>query len=205
MMAASTDIASFSGSVDTDGLPNQLLDLLRQCGATQRPHSGRMLFDHLVGTYNLLRAWGNSSTVCLGGLFHSIYGTNVFRQQSLYARDRSLLQHLIGEKAESLAWDFCHVDRPAAIIFALQQGDDCCADEPDWIALAEIEVANLLEQGNQSRALRQLYFLGMERHGALSSGATSALKNYLSAQLRMGKKLTLKMPGVAHTPEGRDE
>jgi hypothetical protein len=205
MMAASTDIASCSGSVDTDGLPNQLLDLLRQCGTTQRPHSGRMLFDHLVGTYNLLRAWGNSSTVCLGGLFHSIYGTNVFRHESMYAKDRSLLQHLIGEKAESLAWDFCHVDRPAAIISALQQGNVCCASEPDWCALAEIEVANLLEQGNQSRALRQLFFLEMERPGALSAGAKSALKHHLSLQLRMNQKSLSRIPQFLPRQGGKHE
>lgn len=190
-MAGSTVIKLSSATTKNTGLSNKLVDLLRQCGAMERPHSGRTLFDHLVGTYNLLYAWGNSFPVCLGGLFHSIYGTNVFRHESLHAQDRPRLQHLIGEKAESLAWDFCHVDRPAAIISTLQDGSGRSPTEPDWIALAEIEVANLLEQGGQSRALRQLFFLGIENPNALSFGAKSALKHHLSTQLRINANSTL--------------
>jgi hypothetical protein len=214
-MSVSPVINGSSVLPDISGLSNEVMSLLRQCGAMQRPHSGRTLLDHLVGTHELLRAWGNSSSVCLGGLFHSIYGTNAFRHESLSERDRPLLRGVIGYEAESLAWDFCHVDRPAAIIAAIHQGRDHSAANPasmlgsvvgpDWISLAEIEVANLLEQGSHSPALRQLFFLGIEKLGVLSSGAQAALKNTLSAQLRMNTKPPVLIPSTVLICGGRDE
>jgi len=214
-MTASLLVNATSVLSDISALPSPVMALLRQCGAMQRPHSGRTLFDHLVGTHNLLRAWGNSSSICLGGLFHSIYGTNAFRHESLSEQDRPRLRDLIGDEAERLAWDFCHVDRPAAIIAAIHQALDRSAAnpasilrstvEPNWSSLAEIEVANLLEQGSQSRALRQLFFLGMEKLDVLSSGAQSALKNTLSAQLRMNAKPPVQLPAIVSNLGGRDE
>lgn len=204
-----------SGIAENDGLPNQFIDLLRQCGATRRSHSGRTLFDHLLGTYELLRRWGNPSTVCLGGLFHSIYGTNRFRHESLSEKERPRLRSLIGNEAEKLAWDFCHVDRPTAIIAAIRRSGDKSfsgtapvfsgSDDPDWIALAEIEVANLLEQRSSSNALRELFFLSMEKLNILSAGAQSSLKQTLSAQLRNNKKPINPMSLVNPHLGGGDE
>ena len=51
------------------------LDLLHGLNADENPHSGGELLDHLRGTHDFLDAWGNEQHVCLGGLFHSIYGT----------------------------------------------------------------------------------------------------------------------------------
>ena len=55
--------------------------------ANKTRHSGRTLFDHLKGVHDLLRDWDNEHHVCMAGLFHSIYGTNTFKHQSL--NDRS--------------------------------------------------------------------------------------------------------------------
>src|SRR6185437_8410140 len=120
-----------------------------------QPHSGRTLFAHLAGTYSLLQAWGNPMHVCLGGLFHSIYGTNAFRHRSLPEDQRFALQSLIGIQAERLAWDFCHISRPREILSALSSRvDNCKSEGPDWIALAEIEAANLIEQADTGNSLR---------------------------------------------------
>ena len=173
--------------VDVSNVAPEALALLNECGAMQRPHSGRTLFHHLAGTYGLLRSWGNSESVCLGGLFHSIYGTNAFKHQSLPSNQRLLLQSLIGEDAEALAWQFCHINRPWDIIAALEgqspvlPGTD--QTNPDWIALAEIEAANLLEQGDIGRALRELYCSALDRPGTVSPAACAALKSTLTRQL----------------------
>src|SRR5438552_14336568 len=91
-------------------LSEAMLEILRQSGAMQTPHSGRNLFDHLLGTYQLLQSWGNPPSISLGGLFHSIYGTNVFTHQSLMPAQRPSLQAIIGHEAEHLAWRFCTID-----------------------------------------------------------------------------------------------
>jgi hypothetical protein len=196
---------------DISSLPEKVIALLRQCGSMQRSHSGRTLFDHLVGTYNLLRAWGNRDAVCLGGLFHSIYGTNVFHHQSLSERDRPELQGLIGRDAEQLAWHFCHVDRPQAIIAAIKEKRAHLSAmislptemewEPDWYALAEIEVANLIEQSSGGQALRSLFFMGMEQPGVLSAAAQNSVRHALSAQLRV-RPLPADVVGSVSLPQG---
>ena len=96
--------------------------LLHSCGSEQAPHSGRTLLLHLQGTHDLLKTWGNPPCVCLAGLFHSIYGTNAFRRRSLGADQRPSLRAAIGVEAEALAWIFCSIQRPRAILRALQGG-----------------------------------------------------------------------------------
>jgi len=82
-------------------------------GADSVSHSGRTLYDHLVGTHDLLLEWGALRHVRLAGLFHSIYGTVYFKPQCLQPtlKNRELVSELIGEKAERLAYIFCVVDR----------------------------------------------------------------------------------------------
>ena len=93
--------------------------LLHSCGSEQAPHSGRTLLLHLQGTHDLLKTWGNPPCVCLAGLFHSIYGTNAFRRRSLGADQRPSLRAAIGVEAEALAWIFCSIQRPRAILLAV--------------------------------------------------------------------------------------
>ena len=85
-------------------------------GAKGKSHSGRTLYDHLKGTHDLLRDWGNSEVVYLGGLFHSIYGTRQFQHASLPLAERHALQKLIGPEAEYLAYVFCVTDRPKVFL-----------------------------------------------------------------------------------------
>ena len=128
-------------------------------GANTTRHSGRTLFEHLKGVHDLLRDWDNNSHVCLAGLFHSIYGTDVFKHVSL--DDRGKLREMIGDTAEFLVHCFSTRDRP---LFA-------SVEDPKVRAhLMEIEAANLLEQGSSGRALHRL-----SRAKGLSNGAKAAL------------------------------
>lgn len=166
------------------------MNLLCQSGAMQTPHSGRHLFDHLIGTYQLLQSWDNPQWICLGGLFHSIYGTNAFTHQSFTPAQRPLLQAVIGSDAEQLAWDFCTIERPGAIFAALRRfggafggAKNVQMEYRKWDALAEIECANLIEQGAWGRNLRELFCLGMEQNGILSIAAMAALREGWATQL----------------------
>jgi hypothetical protein len=145
---------------------------LRECvGADDVGHSGRKLFDHLKGTYELLRSWEAPEHVCIAGLFHSIYGTNVFKHQCLLPtlQNRALLQELIGKDAEFLAYVFCTSDRPRAF---LEMGWDEAS--PELKDLLEIECANLLEQaGDKMRNEKTLRRLAS--HPAISPAARWAL------------------------------
>jgi len=129
--------------------------------ANKTRHSGRTLYQHLKGVHDLLRDWDNDEDVCLAGLFHSIYGTNTFKHQSL--QDRGALVNLIGVKAELLVHHFATAkDRPMF---------ESIEDEGVRNQLQEIEAANLLEQGSNEKTLRRLARL------KLSDGARAALNS----------------------------
>ena len=53
-------------------------DRLEQLGTHAIGHSERTLLDHLSGTCRLLESWSCPHTVCVAGLFHSVYGTSSF-------------------------------------------------------------------------------------------------------------------------------
>ena len=52
-----------------------------------------------------------TSGVCRAGLFHSIYGTELFRRFCLPLDRRADVRELIGERAERLAFINCFMDR----------------------------------------------------------------------------------------------
>lgn len=89
------------------------LHFLRKANTEGMPHSDRGLFDHLLGTRQLLVDWGARPALCDAGLFHSIYGTEYYELQAVPLTMRNELQQLIGEEAESLAWLFCMIRRSA--------------------------------------------------------------------------------------------
>ena len=133
-------------------------EFLISLDADKTRHSGRTLFDHLKGVHDLLRDWDNPTDVCLAGLFHSIYGTNTFKHQSL--TDRGALVEMIGVPAELLVHHFATGDRP---LFESVESKETRAK------LMEIEAANLFEQGGNTNTLRKLL------RQKISNGAKAAL------------------------------
>jgi hypothetical protein len=121
-------------------------------------HSGRTLFEHLKGTHDLLQRHGAAEHVCLAGLFHSIYGTNIFRHEAVPVSERRHIAELIGPKAEVLAYIFCSCNRPRALLEAVKRGppyhvvnwrdgEIILLSQAGMIDLLEIEAANLEDQG----------------------------------------------------------
>jgi hypothetical protein len=66
---------------------------------------------HLVSVFNDLQSWGCEPDLCRAGLFHSIYGTELFRRWSLPLERREDVRALIGERAERIAFVNCLMDR----------------------------------------------------------------------------------------------
>ncbi len=167
-------------------------DLLRQFHADETPHRGRHLIDHLVGCYSLLRAWGNPEPICRAGLFHSIYGTNIFSVRSAGFEQRARIRATIGEEAEQLAYLFCSTNRPVALLQALiasqydledvVNGGTHKLERTDLLALIEIEVANFLEHPGDREVIAQIAsIIRSIDPAAVSSGAAAALAAYLDS------------------------
>jgi hypothetical protein len=81
-----------------------LLRFLRSAAAHETDHSGKDLLDHLFNTYRILRRWGCPEYLCVAGLFHSVYGTEAFRNATFALRQRQLIRDRIGPEAEHVAY-----------------------------------------------------------------------------------------------------
>jgi hypothetical protein len=82
----------------------ECINYLIQKKANSINHSKSNLFNHLIGTYNILRKWECHEDICFAGLLHSIYGNDFFTVKT--ETDRSVIKNLIGEKAEELVYIF---------------------------------------------------------------------------------------------------
>jgi hypothetical protein len=140
----------------------QHLDLLDEFGTGTHQHEKGSLRDHLIGTYELLTDWGNEEAVALGGLFHSIYGTQYFRISSADLAHRPRITETIGLRAEELAFLFCATDR-TGFIYEVEKDQptlwDCVANTLIAVPrsavrdLLEIEAANIVEQRHDDRPM----------------------------------------------------
>jgi hypothetical protein len=130
--------------------------LLTTLGTQQTKHSGRTLKKHLWGTFKILADKGYPKEVCLGGLFHSIYGTNFFNTQTTL--DRELVKSAIGEQAEYYAYVFSNLSRPECWKvngnkLPTRNNTEIEVLEQDQQALKAIEDANLEEQRARNNSL----------------------------------------------------
>jgi hypothetical protein len=140
------------------------LEFLIELGAKDTPHSGSTLFDHLLGTYEILVSVDAPADACSAGLFHSIYGTAQFKRSLLSLSDRDKLVSRIGEGAERLVMLFSLLERPRSLIRTVANdarplefvfgdvisvGDrsgDATISRKEFDNLLTIEAANLLDQ-----------------------------------------------------------
>jgi len=90
-----------------------ITDFLVNLGIEKVPHTQKNYLAHLIAVHRDLRSWGCPEEVCLGGMFHSIYGTEMFQGFKLGLAERDAVRRLIGERAEWLAYLNCAMDRPA--------------------------------------------------------------------------------------------
>lgn len=86
---------------------------LRDLGTDDISHSDKSFLAHLVAVHRDLEKWGCRQAVCRAGMFHSIYGTELFQKFSLPIERRDEVRDLIGERAEHLGYLNCAMDRPS--------------------------------------------------------------------------------------------
>jgi hypothetical protein len=166
----------------TQATAGETLDaLLTDLGARKTPHRrSSSLFDHLVGTAEILRRWNQPELLCTAGAVHSIYGTRSFNPRLVSLDRRSEIARAIGERAERLAFLFGAIRRAelfAAIgerIPALPIEVDGQSIEPDdAAALVLMHMANLLEQHTASDREPWLHLL--VRWGSLLRGESDVV------------------------------
>ena len=127
------------------------LKFLKEAGCGYLPHTGRTLYDHLLGTANILLEFERPDAEVKAGLFHSIYGTDIYRKRISITREA--VSELIGEEAEQLVHIICSL-KPR--IEKIINGD---VDEKYIDNLRWIEYANIKEQNTNSRNLIPLRIL----------------------------------------------
>jgi hypothetical protein len=89
----------------------RLTDYLLTQGVDQIGHTNKTYLAHLIGVYRYMEARGCNEELCRAGMFHSIYGTELFQGFKLSLDRRPEVAELIGERAEHLAYLNCAMDR----------------------------------------------------------------------------------------------
>ncbi len=101
---------------------DELVDFLYSLGTADVDHTGHDFLSHLRAVRDLLVEHDAGDELAAAGLFHSIYGTEKFRDFSLPLDQRQQVRDLIGDRAERIAWLNCIMDRTtfdAAVVAAL--------------------------------------------------------------------------------------
>jgi hypothetical protein len=95
---------------DKAAMYSKQIKFLKDLGCDKKSHTQRSLLDHLRCTQLILELWRAPKYLQDAGLFHSIYGTPVFKHQS--TDDRDAVRELIGEQAEEVVYHFCQIEQP---------------------------------------------------------------------------------------------
>ena len=94
-----------------DAAYKKMTDFLVDIGLETIGHTEKSYLAHVIGVYNDLQGWSCEEDVCRAGMFHSIYGTEVFQGFTLPLERRGEIAELIGTRAERLAYWNCAMDR----------------------------------------------------------------------------------------------
>ncbi|MFJ8846067.1 DUF6817 domain-containing protein [Streptomyces cyaneofuscatus] len=131
------------------------VDFLRRHGVDALEHSGADLLAHLQGVHDLLAEWGGDQMLCDVGLFHSVYGTEIFPTGAVPRELRPAVRELVGEEAELLVHLFGTVTRSsifdaafdgAPFLLEARTGEQIGVTPEQYRGIAALTVANWLEQ-----------------------------------------------------------
>ena len=134
-----------------------LVDYLAGLGIEGVGHTGGTFLAHLANVYHLMEQEGCTPELCRAGMFHSIYGTQLFQGFKLPLERRPELRGMIGERAERLAYVNCAMDR-ATLDAALEKldgpfrisdrltGEEVVLSRADFDDLCRVHLFDWLEQ-----------------------------------------------------------
>ncbi len=81
-----------------------LFKRLQELGAGEFVHLNGSLIEHLKGTADLLKAWGNREELCKAGLYHAVYGTDGYDESLVDLSMRHQVKNLIGTETEEIVY-----------------------------------------------------------------------------------------------------
>jgi hypothetical protein len=151
-------------------------------GADNVRHSKNTLLAHAIGVYKGLKDHGCEEAVCHAGLFHSIYGTELFQRFKLPVERRPELISLIGEYAEKLVFINCFINRasfdeqvhlsegPYTVIHR-ESGDEISLAKKEFDDLVLVHLYDHLEQVERTQEWdyrRSEYEAMAERFGGIA-------------------------------------
>jgi hypothetical protein len=148
-------------AISDDAVAQAIVDFLRAAGAAEGNHAGTStLLDHLLGTYAIVRRWGQPSWLAYAALIHSVYGTDAYRRQLLSTPRRTEVAAVAGDRAERIAFLFGVTPRGPLLAGTRRsardlpprprdgdQNDDRAAPA-ELDALVLLHMANLAEQAH---------------------------------------------------------
>ena len=141
----------------------ELTDFFQREGAADIGHSSKSYLAHAIGVYNDLKKWGCDEELARVGLFHSIYGTELFQGFTLPLERRDDIREMIGERAERISWMNCAIDRayfdrevkrgtsPYRILDRFS-GQELDVSDEDFHDLCLVHMCDWLEQVERSNA-----------------------------------------------------
>jgi len=148
--------------VESNPLPDpkyrEMVQFLTDLGTESIGHSGdKKYLAHLVSVFNDVRSWGGSQYLARSGMFHSIYGTQLFQGFTLPVERRDELKALIGEDAEWIAFLNCFVHREPFdqaildgstdyVVHNRETGESYQLTEQNWRDLIFLHLCDWLEQ-----------------------------------------------------------
>ena len=138
----------------------ELTEFFRTIGADDVGHSDKTFLAHAISVYNDLKEWGCEEDVARVGIFHSIYGTELFQGFTLSLDRRDDVRALIGKRAEALSYLNCAMDRTHFDAQVKVQGPHTILDrftgteievsDEDFEDLCTVHMCDWLEQVERS-------------------------------------------------------
>lgn len=178
----------------------QYLAVLDELKVDQIEHRHGSARAHLVRVHDFLLEWGNPPAVCLAGLFHNMYGTEMFKPQAAELSRRAEFAQRIGSEAEELAFMFCvsrrigffddHPDPARPVLWDEVNKRRIVTTAARLAALIEIEIANSMELYSPdlglpakrlSHLLQMAQWMAQRCTGKVSIQAYSALEGMIAS------------------------
>jgi hypothetical protein len=139
-----------------------MTDFLVGMGIEKVPHTQKSYLAHLIAVYRYLESQGCPDDVCRAGMFHSIYGTELFQGFKLPLERRGEVRDLIGERSERLAYLNCAMDRASFDRVLGQEtepyritdritGEEVQLSRRDYDDLCRVHLFDFLEQVSRSQ------------------------------------------------------
>jgi len=138
----------------------------------------------------LLKEWGCPHNLCLAGLFHSIYGTEIFTVKTLGYEKRYLIKFLIGKYSEKLVYLFSIAERPMSFLYSIDSktildkktGVYLAVSSEELRDLIVLECANLIDQQDGRLFLEKLDRMIEKGNYTIPTEILTAVQSFLRKQ-----------------------